>query len=77
MPHNSTSPADIHAFEHHWQDEADAAFLYRALASVEPDARKRDVYTRLAQVEPVKTNTENVHPPRHARNASGPGRGSA
>ena len=49
MPHNTTP--DIHAFEHHWQDEADAAFLYRALASVEPDARKRDVYSRLAQVE--------------------------
>ena len=44
-------PPDIHAFEHHWQDEADAAFLYRALASVEPDPKKRDVYARLAQVE--------------------------
>ena len=49
MPHTTTP--DIHAFEHHWQDEADAAFLYRALASVEPDAKKRDVYSRLAQVE--------------------------
>jgi VIT1/CCC1 family predicted Fe2+/Mn2+ transporter len=49
MAHTSTP--DIHAFEHHWQDEADAAFLYRALASVEPDAKKRDVYSRLAQVE--------------------------
>jgi VIT1/CCC1 family predicted Fe2+/Mn2+ transporter len=49
MPH--TIPPDIHAFEHHWQDEADAAFLYRALASVEPDEKKRSVYSRLAQVE--------------------------
>lgn len=42
---------DLHTFEHHWQDEADAAFLYRVLASVEPDATKRDVYQRLAEVE--------------------------
>src|SRR3954464_3512953 len=46
----ATTP-DVHTFEHHWQDEADAAFLYRALASVEPDLKKRDVYTRLAAVE--------------------------
>ena len=39
---------DLHAFEHHWQDEADAAFLYRALADVEPDSKKQDVYRRLA-----------------------------
>lgn len=42
---------DLHTFEHHWQDEADAAYLYRVLASVEPDAAKRDVYQRLAEVE--------------------------
>lgn len=42
---------DLHTFEHHWQDEADAAYLYRVLASVEPDAAKRDVYQRLAVVE--------------------------
>ena len=42
---------DLHTFTHHWQDEADAAFLYRVLASVEPDAVKRDVYQRLAEVE--------------------------
>ena len=48
---SNSAPPDVHAFEHHWQDEADAAFLYRALASVEPDAKKRDVYARLAAVE--------------------------
>ena len=48
---STSAPPDVHAFEHHWQDEADAAFLYRALAGVEPDAKKRDVYTRLAAVE--------------------------
>ena len=36
---------------HHWQDEADAAHLYRVLAAAEPDAKKRDVYRRLAEVE--------------------------
>src|SRR5438874_7299516 len=42
---------DVHAFEHHWQDEADAAYLYRILAAAEPDPKKRDVYSRLADVE--------------------------
>ncbi len=42
---------DYHTFAHHWQDEADAAFLYRLLASVEQDPAKRDVYEQLAGVE--------------------------
>jgi VIT1/CCC1 family predicted Fe2+/Mn2+ transporter len=42
---------DLDSFQHHWQDEADAAFLYRVLASSEPDAHKKDVYQRLAEVE--------------------------
>ena len=42
---------DVHTFEHHWQDEADAAFLYRILAEAEDDPRKKDVYARLAEVE--------------------------
>jgi VIT1/CCC1 family predicted Fe2+/Mn2+ transporter len=42
---------DAHAFEHHWQDEADAAYLYRLLAAAEPDPKKKDVYSRLADVE--------------------------
>jgi VIT1/CCC1 family predicted Fe2+/Mn2+ transporter len=44
-------PPDLHAFEHHWQDEADAAYLYRLLAAAEPDPKKSDVYRRLAEVE--------------------------
>jgi vacuolar iron transporter family protein len=44
-------PAAVHPFTHHWQDEADAAFLYRALAAAETNAHKRDVYARLAVVE--------------------------
>jgi VIT1/CCC1 family predicted Fe2+/Mn2+ transporter len=42
---------DLHTFQHHWQDEADAAYLYRILASLEPDEQKRSVYSRLADVE--------------------------
>ena len=42
---------DLHAFEHHWQDEADAAFLYRVLADSEPDTHKKSLYLRLAEVE--------------------------
>ncbi len=45
-----TTP-DLDTFEHHWQDEADAAFLYRILAAAEPDASKSDIYRRLAAVE--------------------------
>ena len=46
----SVSP-DLHAFEHHWQDEADAAFLYRVLAAAEPDEKKKSLYLKLAEVE--------------------------
>ena len=42
---------DLDAFEHHWQDEADAAFLYRLLSDAEPDPEKKDLYRRLAEVE--------------------------
>jgi VIT1/CCC1 family predicted Fe2+/Mn2+ transporter len=45
------SEPDLQAFEHHWQDEADAAYLYRILADAEPDASKSDLYRRLADVE--------------------------
>ena len=47
----ATAAPDLHAFEHHWQDEADAAYLYRLLADAEPDAAKQDIYRRLADVE--------------------------
>jgi VIT1/CCC1 family predicted Fe2+/Mn2+ transporter len=48
--HQPRTP-DLHAFEHHWQDEADAAYLYRLLSDAEPDATKKDLYRRLAEVE--------------------------
>src|SRR5512141_1848446 len=50
-PRRDTPEPDIHSFEHHWQDEADAAYLYRILAEAEPDHHKKDIYSRLAQVE--------------------------
>jgi len=67
-PPNKTE-IDVHAFEHHWQDEADAAYLYRILASAELDAKKRDVYARLADVEDrhvvvwSELLTQHGHPP--------------
>src|SRR5213596_2796204 len=42
---------DIHDWLHHWQDEADAAFLYLALAGQESDPHRKDVYIKLAGVE--------------------------
>lgn len=42
---------DVHAFRHHWQDEADAAFLYRILAEQETNVRTADIYRQLAEVE--------------------------
>ena len=42
---------DIEAFADHWQDEADAAFLYRELAGMEQDPARKDVFLRLAEVE--------------------------
>ena len=44
-------PPDLDSFEHHWQDEADAAYLYRLLADAEPDVKKKDLFRRLAEVE--------------------------
>lgn len=38
-------------YKDHWQDEADAAFLYRILASAEPDPSRKVIYERLADVE--------------------------
>ena len=45
------SNRELHNWLHHWQDEGDAAFLYGVLASKEPDAKKREIYEKLAGVE--------------------------
>jgi vacuolar iron transporter family protein len=47
----TTSHISLDEFEHHLGDEADAAYLYRALAKAERDERRRDIYERLAAVE--------------------------
>jgi predicted membrane protein (TIGR00267 family) len=41
----------IAIWKHHWRDEADAAFLYRKLAVLEPDAERKNLYRRFAEVE--------------------------
>jgi vacuolar iron transporter family protein len=54
MTVTSPAPPDRAAlaeFAEHWQDEGDAAFLYRALATVEPDPSRREVFARLAALE--------------------------
>ena len=50
-PATRQSAPDVHTFHHHWQDEADAAYLYRLLADAERDPKKSDLYRRLAAVE--------------------------
>ncbi len=48
----TSSPAPPpHTWLHHLEDEADAAFLYRELAVVEPDPGKANIYRKLAAVE--------------------------
>jgi len=44
-------PATLHTWLHHWQDEYDAAYLYLVLAGQERDAKRKDVYIKLAGVE--------------------------
>ncbi len=46
-----TGAADVATFRHHWQDEADAAYLYDILSTLEKDPHKSDVFRRLSAVE--------------------------
>jgi len=72
-PRTGIREIDVHAFEHHWQDEADAAYLYRLLSAAEPDPKKKDVYARLADVEDrhvvvwADLLSQHGHPPRKFR----------
>ncbi len=71
-PANTPTP-EYHTFAHHWQDEADAAYLYRQLAALETDPRRKDIYARLAAVEDRHVEiwgrllTEGGHPPKPFR----------
>src|SRR6058998_4308243 len=64
---------DMQQWLHHWQDEADAAYLYLALAGQESDPRRKDVYIKLAGVEErhvqmwTKLLAEHGHQVDHAR----------
>ena len=64
---------DVKEWLHHWQDEADAAYLYLALAGQESDPHKKDVYVKLAGVEQrhvqlwSKLLAEHGHTVDHAR----------
>ena len=42
---------DVELWRHHLEDEADAAYLYRVLAEVEPDPKRGEIYRGLAEVE--------------------------
>jgi VIT1/CCC1 family predicted Fe2+/Mn2+ transporter len=42
---------DVKTFREHWQDEADAAYLYGQLASLEQDRARAEVFERLRDVE--------------------------
>jgi vacuolar iron transporter family protein len=49
---DSTSPPQPDAsWDEHYRDERDAAYLYRALAALEKDGVRRDLFERLAVVE--------------------------
>ena len=44
-------PQADESWDHHYRDERDAAYLYRALASVEKTAHLSDLFGKLAVVE--------------------------
>jgi VIT1/CCC1 family predicted Fe2+/Mn2+ transporter len=50
-PHPEPHTPDLDAFREHWQDEADAAYLYRILAGFESDEKKKHIYLELSEVE--------------------------
>ncbi|MHA2621544.1 MAG: VIT1/CCC1 transporter family protein [bacterium JZ-2024 1] len=44
-------PLDERWLSQKWQDEGDSAYLYRVLAEIEKDDKRRDIYLKLALVE--------------------------
>jgi VIT1/CCC1 family predicted Fe2+/Mn2+ transporter/rubrerythrin len=44
-------PQADESWDEHYRDELDAAYLYRALAKVEADAERRELFEKLAHVE--------------------------
>lgn len=47
----STDRKTIATWKEHWQDELDAAYLYRVLVGIDNDPGRRDTFGRLAKVE--------------------------
>lgn len=45
------TPDPTRQWLHHWQDETDAAYLYRLLAGLEKNPARAEIYKRLAVVE--------------------------
>src|SRR5687768_15192234 len=45
------APSADATWDAHYSDERDAAYLYRALASIEQDAERRQLFEKLAGVE--------------------------
>ncbi|MYK17103.1 hypothetical protein F4055_02900, partial [Candidatus Poribacteria bacterium] len=41
----------IKVWKHHLQDEVDASFLYGVFAGLEPDAKRKEILSGLAEVE--------------------------
>jgi len=54
-PHPMSSTPDLpqadESWDEHYRDERDAAYLYRALAAVEPDHDRKQLFAKLAIVE--------------------------
>lgn len=48
---DTTDKTDLSQWKHHLQDESDAAYLYRSLAEIERDKKRREIYQRLADIE--------------------------
>ena len=45
------TPSEISIWHHHLADEADAAFLYRQLATIEQNPKRAELFSKLASVE--------------------------
>jgi VIT1/CCC1 family predicted Fe2+/Mn2+ transporter len=51
MARSSEGQSKVRAWREHWQDEADAAYLYRTIAQVERDPQRARAFRALAEVE--------------------------
>ena len=47
----ATNTHSNQGWDEHYRDERDAGFLYRAISDLEHDSKRRELFTRLAEVE--------------------------